>query len=64
MALEAHPFTSFNKPGANGTQTLIGNWVEERVLEQSTSYSRYKVRFESINCSELMLQAILTSRHD
>ncbi|GAQ88059.1 hypothetical protein KFL_003970060 [Klebsormidium nitens] len=42
MALEAHPFTSFNKPGANGTQTLIGNWVEERVLEQSTSYSRYK----------------------
>jgi hypothetical protein len=44
MALEAHPFTSFNKPGSNGTQTLIGNWVEERVLEESTSYSRYKVR--------------------
>lgn len=47
MALEAdeHPFTAFNKgDGLVGAPTLVGNWQEERALQELTSVTRYEVR--------------------
>ena len=36
------PYRSYNKQET--VTTLLGNWVEERVLEEETGVNRYKVR--------------------
>ena len=39
----SHGFASYNKQPLEDAPTLVGNWVEERSLQDRTGVTRYEV---------------------